>query len=60
MCLLPECVPFSQSSEGASYPGTGVMDVSHHVGAWNQTQVLYKSNKHSFFFLKIYLFIYLM
>lgn len=39
MCLLPECVPFSQSSEGASYPGTGVMDVSHHVGAWNQTQV---------------------
>lgn len=50
MCMdvLPSCVSLctqrpQRSKEGVRSSGTGITTVSHHMGARNQTQILWKS-----------------
>lgn len=49
MCMdaLPSCVSLLQcpqrSEEGVRSSGAGITTVSHHMGARNQTQILWKS-----------------
>lgn len=42
VCLCTQCP--QRSEEGVRSSGTGITTMSHHMGARNQTQILWKSN----------------